>query len=73
MSKTQIKRKINNLLDGMPEDAEIIEIAYINPLTGERTVLECYPDRSTGSNLTTKANNSKSKHNEQTSPEKPDK
>jgi hypothetical protein len=57
----------------MPEDAEIIEIAYINPLTGERTVLECYPDRSTGSNLTTKANNSKSKHNEQTSPEKPDK
>ncbi len=61
MSKTVLRKKINSLLDGMPEDAEIIEIAYINPLTGERTVLECYPDRSTGSNLTTKANNSKSK------------
>jgi hypothetical protein len=39
MSKTQIKRKINNLLDELPEDADDITIYYVNPFTQEKTLL----------------------------------
>ena len=52
MSKTQIKRQINNILGNIPDESEIIQIIYVNPITGEQTILECYPDRSAKSNLT---------------------
>jgi len=39
MSKTALRKKINNLLDGMPEDVEDITIYYVNPFTQEKTLL----------------------------------
>ena len=39
MSKTALRKKINNLLDGMPEDVDDITILYVNPITQETTVL----------------------------------
>jgi hypothetical protein len=44
MSRTQLRRKIDNLLAGVPED-EAIRIFYRNPETGETTELESFPDR----------------------------
>jgi len=58
MSKTQIKRKINNLLDGMPEDVDDITIYYVNPITQEKTLLYQSPT-------------AKAKQDEQASPENP--
>lgn len=39
MSKRQIKSKINNLLDNLPEDVDDITIYYVNPFTQEKTLL----------------------------------
>ena len=39
MNKTALRKKINNLLDGIPEDAEDITIYYVNPFTQEKTLL----------------------------------
>ena len=52
MSKTQIKRQIDNILGNIPDESQIIQIIYVNPITGEQTILECYPDRSVKNNLT---------------------
>ena len=39
MSKTALRKKINNLLDNVPEDVDDITILYVNPITQETTVL----------------------------------
>ncbi len=39
MNKTALRKKINNLLDGMPEDVDDITIYYVNPFTQEKTLL----------------------------------
>lgn len=61
MSKTQIKRKINNLLDELPEDADDITIYYVNPYTQKKTLLYQSP-----------AAIAKHKHDEQNTPETTD-
>ena len=38
MSKTALRKKINNLLDNVP-DGELIEIYYTNPVTGETKLI----------------------------------
>jgi DNA-binding beta-propeller fold protein YncE len=39
MNKTVLRKKINNLLDGIPEDVDDITIYYVNPFTQEKTLL----------------------------------
>ena len=39
MNKAVLRKKINNLLDGMPEDVDDITIYYVNPFTQEKTLL----------------------------------
>ncbi len=62
MSKRQIKSKINNLLDNLPEDVDDITIYYVNPFTQEKTLLYQSP-----------AAKAKQKSNEQKRSENPDK
>lgn len=52
MNKTALRKKIDNILGNIPDESEIIQIIYVNPITGEQTILECYPDRNVKSNLT---------------------